>query len=244
MTLAFVPSVRPSHDGLALAAWTALLTCACEAGSLASVRRLWTTKEDGAALYARGVACNVVNNGVLGPAAYEAVRVGFLAPATTTHGGPIEFVAVLACLLACQSVGYYLAHRALHTRRLYWAHRFHHRFGHGTTVPVSANAVSAVEYAIAYLLPFVAGASLLRPREDAFFWSVAIVSCSNVLIHTPWLADVGERWVPWVFVSTADHLAHHRHLTSHYAAPTWSIDRLLERGSKSWRGPRADAEGR
>ena len=33
--------------------------------------------------------------------------------------------------------------------------------------------------------------------------------------------------VPWLFVSTADHLEHHKRLTAHYAAPTFSIDRIL-----------------
>lgn len=218
-----------SHDGgLAIAAWTALLTIACEATSLASTRRVWE-KEGGKALYARGIACTLLNNGVIGPASYEAVRSLFLSPATGS--GPVEFWTLLSSLLAIQSVGYYLAHRALHTRRLYWAHRFHHRFGHGTTVPVSANAVGVVEYGLAYLLPFVVGAALLRPREDAFFWSVAVVSVCNVLIHTPSLSGGQER-VPWVFVSTDDHLSHHRHLASHYAAPTLSVDRLL---AAAWR---------
>jgi sterol desaturase/sphingolipid hydroxylase (fatty acid hydroxylase superfamily) len=215
------PSPAP---GLALAAWTALLTCACELASLASVRRLCASRT-GRALYARGLACNLVNNGVVGPVAYEAVRVRLLAPASSEWVG---FGLALLALLACQAGGYYLAHRAMHTPRLYWAHRFHHRFAHGTTVPASANAVSVVEYALAYLLPFVTGALVLRPPEDAFFWSVAVVSCNNVLIHTPCLAALGARWVPWVFVSTADHLAHHRFLTSHYAAPTVSVDRLLK----------------
>ena len=36
----------------------------------------------------------------------------------------------------------------MHTRRMYWAHRFHHRFN-SVVVPVTANAVSIAEYAIA-----------------------------------------------------------------------------------------------
>ena len=41
---------------------------------------------------------------------------------------------------------------------MYWAHRFHHKFN-VVVVPVTANAVSLAEYAIAYMAPFVAGAS-------------------------------------------------------------------------------------
>jgi len=59
------------------------------------------------------------------------------------------------------------------------------------------------------------------------FVAVGIISCNNLLIHTPWIADLSARLVPWWGVSTADHLEHHKRLTTHYAAPTISIDRLL-----------------
>ena len=97
-----------------------------------------------------------------------------------------------------------------------------------------SNAVSAIlkgdlaEYALAYMLPFVAGAALLRPDRMSMFVAVGIVSLNNLLIHTPKLADASAKAVPWLFVSTADHLEHHKRLTTHYAAPTVSIDRLLE----------------
>ena len=132
---------------------------------------------------------------------------------------------VLAIIVG-HSIGYYCAHRWMHTRSMYWAHRFHHRFN-VYVVPVTANAVSPAEYAIAYMLPFIVGAQLLRPDRLSMFLGVGVVSLTNLLIHTPWLADASARLVPWLFVSTADHLEHHKRLTSHYGAPTISVDRLL-----------------
>lgn len=114
----------------------------------------------------------------------------------------------------------------MHTRRMYWAHRFHHRFN-SVVVPVTANAVSLAEYAIAYMLPFIAGSAILRPDRPSMFVAVGIISLNNLLIHTPGLCDLSAKYVPWLGVSTADHLEHHKRLTSYYAAPTISIDRLL-----------------
>ena len=109
---------------------------------------------------------------------------------------------------------------------MYWAHRFHHRFN-VFVVPVTANAVSVAEYAIAYMLPFIVGAHLLHPDRVSMWLAVGVVSLNNLLIHTPMLADASAKLVPWLFVSTADHLEHHKRLTAHYAAPTFSVDRIL-----------------
>ena len=56
--------------------------------------------------------------------------------------------------------------------------------------------------------------------------SIAIVSSTNILIHTPGLERVSAL-LPWWAVSTADHIEHHRKLTKFYGAPTLSVDRLL-----------------
>merc|ERR1719235_3013580 len=165
---------------------------------------------------------NVVNNGFIGPMLYEVVSNHFMAEPLSTWGR----VAMIGAVLLGHAIGYYSAHRWMHTRRMYWAHRFHHRFN-CIVVPVTANAVSLAEYALAYMLPFVVGAQLLRPDRMSMFLAVGVVSLNNLLIHTPKLADASARLVPWLFVSTADHLEHHRRLTKHYAAPTVSVDRLL-----------------
>ena len=109
---------------------------------------------------------------------------------------------------------------------MYWAHRFHHRFN-AHVAPSTANAVSLAEYSIAYMLPFIAGSMVLRPDRYSMFIAVGIISFNNLLVHTPFLADLSAKYVPWWGVSTADHLEHHKRLTTNYAAPTFSVDRLL-----------------
>jgi sterol desaturase/sphingolipid hydroxylase (fatty acid hydroxylase superfamily) len=133
---------------------------------------------------------------------------------------------MVGAILLGHSIGYYCAHRWMHTRRMYWAHRFHHKFN-TYVVPVTANAVSLAEYALAYMLPFVVGSAILKPDRLSLFVAVGIISLNNLLIHTPWLADLSAQLVPWWFVSTSDHLEHHKRLTTNWAAPTISIDRLL-----------------
>jgi len=193
-----------------------------EVASIGEVRRVCRNKV-GATLYAQGVAANVLNNCLLGPLAYQLVMSRWMAPPFTAAGR----VAMVLGILAGHAVGYYAAHRWMHTKRMYWAHRFHHRFN-TYVVPVTANAVSVAEYSIAYMAPFIAGSMLLRPDRCSLFVAVGIISLNNLLIHTPFLCDLSARVVPWLGVSTADHIEHHRRLTTHYAAPTISIDRLLE----------------
>ena len=67
----------------------------------------------------------------------------------------------------------------------------------------------------------------LRPDRVSMFIAVGIVSFNNLLVHFPRVHELSERVVPWWGVSTSDHLEHHRRLTTHWAAPTISIDRLL-----------------
>ena len=210
-----------TNDGWVMAWATLVLTVLLELLSIDRVRKI-CEREGGAKLYAQGVYSNLLNNAVLGPPLYELVSNRWTAQPFTALG---RVVMILAILVG-HSVGYYCAHRGMHTRKMYWAHRFHHRFN-VFVVPVTANAVSFAEYVLAYMLPFVAGASLLRPDRMSMFLAVGVVSLNNLLIHTPKLADASASLVPWLFVSTADHLEHHRRLTSNYAAPTFSVDRLL-----------------
>ncbi len=212
----------PYWEGVRLATETTVVTAALELLSIAAVLGVLHAK-GGKALYAKGVASNLFNNFALGPVVY-AVAMGYFASPT-----PLERTTralITLGLIGVHSVGYYLVHFLMHTRRFYWAHRFHHKFNAHVT-PSSANAVSLAEYAVAYMLPFVVGALLLRPDALALRYAVGVVSFTNLLIHTPPLADTASSYLPWVFVSTADHIEHHRKLTKNYAAPTISIDRLL-----------------
>merc|ERR1719181_1889183 len=106
---------------------------------------------------------------------YEVVSNHFMSNPFSTGGR----VAMTGGILLGHAIGYYCAHRWMHTRRMYWAHRFHHKFN-TVVVPVTANAVSLAEYAIAYMLPFIAGAWMLRPDRCSMFISVGIISINNL----------------------------------------------------------------
>jgi len=210
-----------NNDGIVMTVLTVLLTIVLELASWAAVRIVCRNKA-GASLYAQGILMNVMNNCVLGPVAYQLVNMHSI----SAPMGAAARVRTVVYLLLGHAIGYYAAHRWMHTRRMYWAHRFHHRFN-SYVVPVTANAVSLAEYGIAYMLPFIAGSAIVRPDRCSLFIAVGIISLNNLLIHTPGLCDLSAKYVPWLGVSTADHLEHHRRLTSFYAAPTISVDRIL-----------------
>ena len=71
----------------------------------------------------------------------------------------------------------------MHTRSLWWTHRFHHRFN-DLVCPVTANAVSVWEYGGAYMLPFFVLTPLFRPDALAAVFAGSAVSFANLLIHT------------------------------------------------------------
>jgi sterol desaturase/sphingolipid hydroxylase (fatty acid hydroxylase superfamily) len=101
---------------------------------------------------------------------------------------------------------------------------------------MAANAVSPVEYVFAYLLPFTAAMPFMQPDTLSLRLSVATVSFTNLLIHTPNLSELSDRVLPEWFVSTNDHLEHHRKLNTKYAAPTFNIDYILSFIESSWNG--------
>ena len=93
---------------------------------------------------------------------------------------------------------------------------------------MTANAVSAVEYVFAYILPFAIACPFVQPDTLSLRLCVGIVSVSNLFIHTPKLSELSEKFMPEFIVSTNDHLEHHKKLNCKYAAPTFNIDYLLE----------------
>ncbi|GMH52268.1 hypothetical protein TL16_g01195 [Triparma laevis f. inornata] len=217
----FDQTYSTSNDGWVMAWATLFLTGLLEIVSMGEVTKV-CRRTGGRKLYALGVLYNFINNAVLGPPLYTLVSNKWMSQPLPTQSR----VVMVFAIIVGHSIGYYCVHRWMHTKAMYWAHRFHHRFN-SIVCPVTANAVSLAEYALAYMLPFIVGAWLLRPDRMSMFIAVGVVSLNNLLIHTPILADASANLVPWLFVSTADHLEHHRRLTSHYAAPTISIDRLL-----------------
>ena len=116
----------------------------------------------GRKLYLQALAFNVQNNLILGPPTYAYVATYHLSEPFP----PLRCAVWLALMVCGHSIGYYVAHRLMHTRAMYWAHRFHHRYN-TIVLPSTANAVSAAEYTIAYMLPFVLGCMLLRPDSLA-----------------------------------------------------------------------------
>ena len=103
-------------------------------------------------------------------------------------------------------------------RLLYPIHRFHHKYN-AIVLPSSASAVSHAEFIFAYMTPFVVAAWGSGTDKHLAMTAVFIVSLFNLIIHTPALEKTFERY-PSLFVSPADHLAHHRQLTCHYSGET------------------------
>jgi sterol desaturase/sphingolipid hydroxylase (fatty acid hydroxylase superfamily) len=123
------------NDGSWISALTLALTIALELWCLPAVlelsaRRPW--------LYAQAVALNLLNNCLLGPLAYEFVQ-RFLSPPLP----PLQRAISTCLVLLGHAVGYYAAHRLMHTRAMYWIHTFHHKFR--MVIPSAANAVSLAE---------------------------------------------------------------------------------------------------
>lgn len=76
------------------------------------------------------------------------------------------------------------------------------------------------------MIPIVVGVKVMGADEASTFVGAAIITVTNLLIHTPAL----EKYVWfWVFVSTHDHLEHHRKLRGNYGAPVFHVDRIVRR---------------
>ena len=110
------------------------LTFVLELLSLDAVRFVCRRK-GGAKLYAQGVACNFINNAVLGPPLYELVSNRWMSQPFT----PLGRAAMVLAVIWGHSIGYYCSHRWMHTKRMYWAHKFHHKFN-VVVVPVTSLA--------------------------------------------------------------------------------------------------------
>lgn len=125
-------------------------------------------------------------------------------------------------LILIQNIGYYCGHYIMHH---YWLsiHSFHHRFDRIVTSSI-AFAVSVEEFLFAYIFPLMIGAWILYPNENTFLLGIGIISVFNLIIHTPRLKT---RMYPSFLVSPNDHLEHHEKRTIHYAAPIFSLDRIL-----------------
>lgn len=219
-------AVQGAQSGLVLATCTVILTLILELASLPTVRGV-LKQRDGRSLYMKSIAINFVNHYIFGVPVYMAASLLFL-----RQDEPhiiFDFAVRTTGVLIVHGFCYYSVHKAFHSSpSLYKHHRFHHRYN--THVPpVSANAVSAVEYLTAYVIPFAVGALVMHPTNDEMSAAVGIVSVANLLIHTPRLEQLSERLVWGPFVSTHDHIEHHKRLTTNYAAPVVKWDWIFEK---------------
>jgi len=225
-----------------------MLTVLLEIWSLPTVKLLLTKQPNGRELYLKALFWNVFNQYAL------AIQAFSIAGTILTRSGPhldwkqpnhhhtvFVHLAEILWLWAIHSIGYYQVHKAFHlSPRWYKYHKFHHRFN--SYVPPSAsNAVEAMEYLLAYLLPFLLALTtwppflLIHPKykihSESLALATSIVSVLNLWVHTPKLEGTymskSQAWTRW-FVSTEDHLNHHRKLKCHYAAPTFNVDNIFD----------------
>ena len=125
---------------------------------------------------------------------------------------------------------YYSIHKYLHeSPKLYkLIHQYHHQFKLHVP-PMAANAVTPMEYIVAYAIPFAVACIVLlcKATTIALRDAVSIASITNLLVHTPILQEISIKYIPRYFVSTNDHLTHHAKITTNYASPTFNIDYIL-----------------
>jgi sterol desaturase/sphingolipid hydroxylase (fatty acid hydroxylase superfamily) len=221
-------------SGLELGAATLLFTVVMELLSWQTVHKLCTEQKGGRRLYIWAVLANLFNHLVLGAPTYTLAVILFCRHVFEYRTRMDWCTSIVrgVCVLLSHNTIYYLVHHFFHTAGPYWYrfHKPHHKF-HNFVPPMSANAVSLVEYMLAYVLPFAVGAAIFHPSSAELYWSVAYVSFCNILVHTPWLEALSRKVEP-MWVSTRGHLEHHRRLTVHYAAPTVNLDWYVDQWAK------------
>jgi len=133
---------------------------------------------------------------------------------------------IIANLLLIHNILYYCAHVSFHKYSiLYPIHKFHHQFD-DLLVPSIGNAVSTLEFILAYVCPFLIGGILFQPSELYFISAIGIIAILNMVIHTNEWKEI--KWLKGL-VSPKDHITHHKVRNSHYAAPLLSIDDIINR---------------
>jgi sterol desaturase/sphingolipid hydroxylase (fatty acid hydroxylase superfamily) len=226
--------------GVEMAMSAVVVTLILELWSLESVRQVWK-QPNGKELYSTSIIYNLVNHFLLGIPTYI-IAVMYLCTKndkdeeendlTTIElvTARMSFVIQVLFILAAHSLQYYYVHKAFHESPILYRtfHRFHHRFN--THVPPSAaNAVTIGEYLLAYVLPFANAALLGHVTVSSLRCAIFITIVLNAVVHTPKLEAWSERRIPFFWVSTSDHLNHHRKLLVHYASPLFNVDNILSR---------------
>lgn len=211
------------YDGLLITTSTLTLTFLLDLLSIKYLLDLFK-KKGGYNLYLESIIMNLFNNLILGTFSFVFFLYFFenLKPRTF-----YQLFKEYILLLIIQSFGYYFVHRLMHTTNFYFIHKFHHQYSE-LVIPMSANSVSVLEYIFAYVLPFVVGILIVNPSRDSLKVAIYSVSIGNLLIHTPWLAEISNKIIPNYFVKTSDHLEHHRIFKRKFAAPILNIDYFVD----------------
>lgn len=200
-------------------------TLAMECISLDTVQGV-LKQPNGQDLYWKGWGLAVFNQLVLGLPIY--VAVGSLLCAKEPPATWSTSCFQVCWIMGIHSILYYAVHKAFHEHPAMYQrfHRFHHRYNVHTP-PSAANAVTPGEYLIAYALPFLP-ALLSQPiAASSLKYAGVIIGALNIMVHTPRLEALSKKFVPSFWVSTNNHLDHHRKLTMHYASPTFNVDNIL-----------------
>ena len=213
--------------GLEVASATIVATIALELYSMETAKAMY---EKDRKLYLQAVALNFVNHYFYGVPVYIAAALLFFRQSTEEIPA-LTIATQVFFILLIHSICFYEAHKTFHSCPGYYKyHKFHHRFN--THVPpMAANAVGFVEYLFAYVLPFAVASAMVGPYEMSMRISIYIVSFTNLSIHTPKIEAWSERNIPAFWVSTHDHLEHHRKLNIHYGAPTFNVDWAVDKMS-------------
>ena len=114
----------------------------------------------------------------------------------------------------------------MHTNsQLYKYHKFHHKFDK-VLIPSIGNAVGAVEFLSAYILPFIISVFILKPTEVTFIIPITLISIFNLIIHCRELKHIR---LGKYLIDTEKHMTHHIERDKHYAAPILDLDVILDR---------------
>jgi sterol desaturase/sphingolipid hydroxylase (fatty acid hydroxylase superfamily) len=217
-----LPTMMLLVEGFLLSSFGVLLMLVFEFGLSSTDIKKIREREGGKELHDAGIRATVINHLIMGPITYVPTVLYCCVNDVLTLSQ--QAFAVLN-FLVIESALYYCAHYLMHTRRLYWMHRFHHKFN-VIVLPSSASAVSTPEFMFAYMAPFLVAAWGGSCDKASAVVAVMLVMFFNLVIHTPSLEAHFERY-PWMLVSPGDHLAHHRQLSCHYSAPIFHFDRMI-----------------
>jgi sterol desaturase/sphingolipid hydroxylase (fatty acid hydroxylase superfamily) len=214
-------AMRGIIDGSWLMVYITIPTLLLELWSLETATALYKKNPR---LYCTAIGLNLFNHFVLGMPSYV-LGVCFYAQdlhLPTTSTALVVLLQVMITVVI-HSLCFFYVHKVFHTvPQLYKWHKFHHLFNTLVT-PVTANAVSPVEYFVAYLTPFMISMTLLRSTETSLWLAIQVISIFNLAMHTPKLQHFYHSAPQWI-VSTEHHLEHHKRLSCHYAAPTFNLD--------------------